>query len=270
MTAVLLVPAAGGLALGVAWLAGRRRRRRALLARLAPPPHARRVGPAARIARVVVAALAGGLLGGLPLGVLGAAAVVVGAAGTGVVRRSARTAHYDAQVLDFLTVLARAMRSGASPHAAVAEAAGGVDGAAGADLARLHERLERGSTLAGALRRWADERPRPAVRATAAALALGHQTGGLRAEVVDGVAAAVRQRLDVRAEARGLATQARASAVVLAAAPLLFLLLGLVTGSGASEFLLGTPAGVACLVLGLALDAGAFAVMLHLVAGVGR
>jgi tight adherence protein B len=108
------------------------------------------------------------------------------------------------------------------------------------------------------------------VRSTAAALALGHEMGGLRAEIVDSVAAAVRQRLDTRAEARGLATQARASAVVLAAGPVAFLVLGLLRKSAATQFLLGSPAGLVCLLGGLLLDAAGLFAMLRLVSGVGR
>jgi len=260
----------GAVVAGAAHLGRRSRRRHVVATRLAAPLPSARPARGAPIARALVAGCAGALLGGPVLAVL----AVVSAASAGLVVKAVRAAgrgeRYDAQVLEFLAGVGRALRSGASPHVALAEAATGTDGAAAADLDRLHQRLERGSSLADALRRWADERPRPAVRAAAAALALGQQTGGLRAEVVDGVAGGIRQRLEARVEARALATQARASAVVLAGAPLAFLVLGLGAGTGASEFLLRTPAGILCLVVGLALDAGAFVVMLRIVGGVGR
>ncbi len=250
----------------------RRRHHRAVVTgRLdAAAPGVPPLGTGPRLARLAVVAGVGALLGGPGAAVLG----IVVVAGAGPVRRALvrlrRGDLYDAGVVELLAALARSLRSGVGAHVALAEAGPTVAGPVADDVVRLLNRLDQGMTLGDGLRRWSDERPRAAVRATAAALALGHETGGLRADIVDRVAAAARQRLDTRAEARGLATQARASAVVLAGAPLLFVVLGLVAGSGSSQFLLRTPIGLVCLVLGLALDVGAFAVMVRMVSGVGR
>lgn len=263
---------AGGAAVvvGTARLVQQRRRRGAVTARLGPGTRPRRLGLGHRATRAGAAALGGALLGGPVLATLAALATALSGVVGQALQRARRRERYDADVVAFLSGFARSLRSGAVVHAALAEAASGTGGALGEDLDQLLGRLERGSTLVDGLRRWADERPRAAVRSAAAALALGHETGGLRAEVVDSVSASVRQRLDARAEARGLATQARASAVVLASAPLVFLVLGVLSGGGATGFLLGTPAGVVCLVVGLLLDLAAFGAMLHLVSGVGR
>ena len=247
------------------------RRRRAVLvtARLSAraSPH---VAPVHHVVRGVLGGVAGWWLGGPAIAALGVAAALL----VGPVRRGvARLGHddrYDLAMIDLLAAFAGSLRSGAVVHVALAEAGAAVSGPVAADIDRLLARLEQGMALPDALRRWCDERPSPAVRAAAASLALGHETGGLRAEIVDGVAMAVRQRADARAEARGLATQARASAVVLALAPLVFVALGVVGGTDSSRFLLRTPVGLACLVSGLVLDAAAFTVMLRLVAGVAR
>ena len=92
------------------------------------------------------------------------------------------------------------------------------------------------------------------VRLVAAALTIGAGSGGEVARAVDGVAVTLRERHEVLAEARALATQARASAAVLATAPLVFALLVATVEPDAIAFLFTTPLGVGCLVLGLGLD----------------
>ena len=54
------------------------------------------------------------------------------------------------------------------------------------------------------------------MRLVAAALSLGAQAGGEVARAVDRIAATLRERRELQAEVRALATQARASAAVLA------------------------------------------------------
>ena len=74
------------------------------------------------------------------------------------------------------------------------------------------------------------------------------------ARAVDRVAATLRERRELRAEVRALATQARASAGVLAVAPLAFAALVSTIEPGVVGFLVTTPVGLACLAVGLGLD----------------
>ena len=71
---------------------------------------------------------------------------------------------------------------------------------------------------------------------------------------LDRVAATLRERRELRGEARALSTQARASAGVLTIAPIAFAGLVSTIEPGVVGFLLTTPAGLACLAVGLALD----------------
>src|SRR5690606_2841281 len=84
---------------------------------------------------------------------------------------------------------------------------------------------------------------------------LGARAGGEVARAVDGVAASLRERREVRGELVALATQARTSAMLLVVAPLGFAGLMSTVEPGAIRFLLGTPLGLLCLAAGLALDA---------------
>jgi tight adherence protein B len=115
--------------------------------------------------------------------------------------------------------------------------------------------IEPGSSVGAAPAAWsASPASSPDVRRVAAAPTLGAGAGGEVARAVDGVAATLRERHELRAEVRALATQARASAAVLAAAPLLFAGLVATLEPHAIAFLVTTPAGLACLASGLGLE----------------
>lgn len=157
---------------------------------------------------------------------------------------------------DVLERVASGLRAGSAPLVALAEAAGGADlpPSLAADLARVVERAEERG-FEPALAAWAEERPHPVIGAAAAALQLTASTGGPAAPALEGLAAGLRDRHDAAAEVAALSAQARLSAVVVGAAPLVSLLLSLLVDRRVAPTLIGTPAGRACLLIGLALEA---------------
>lgn len=181
-------------------------------------------------------------------------------------RRSER--RYDDHLLLLLRALARSLRSGATLRTALHEATVGTVGPLRVDLTVLADDLNGG--VVGALQRWAARRPVPSVQLVAGGLALGYSTGGITAVVVDSLADSIRLRLDGRDETAALATQATLSAVVLAAAPLGFLVVGSLGESRSSRFLLGQAAGRICLVSGILLDGLSLLWMLRMVRRVDR
>jgi tight adherence protein B len=84
---------------------------------------------------------------------------------------------------------------------------------------------------------------------------LAVELGGAPARALDAVSASLRDRLGVAAEARALAAQAKASAAVMFGAPLVFCVFLVLSDSSAAAFLLRTPLGLGCLVVGVGLDA---------------
>ena len=98
-------------------------------------------------------------------------------------------------------------------------------------------------------------RPIAGVRLTASALELGIAAGGAHARAIDGVAATLRENLAITAEVRAQAAQAQASALVIGLAPIGFTALACLADHRTATFLFQTPAGLACLTVGLALDA---------------
>lgn len=103
------------------------------------------------------------------------------------------------------------------------------------------------------------------VQALAAAMALG----GPMAATIDAAAALLRERDGIRAEAEAHSAQARLSAKVLTAVPLLFAAWSSVT-SESFRHSLGTPVGLVCLALGATLNLGGWRWMRRVVAGAAR
>ncbi|HVF32527.1 MAG TPA: hypothetical protein VM933_05780 [Acidimicrobiales bacterium] len=156
-----------------------------------------------------------------------------------------------------LEAVARRLRAGGSLAQAIAEVPVDAD----PRCSSLPDAWARATALVpvvgvvAALDDWAASAPAsPSVQLASAALAMAGETGGSPARAVDGVASTLRARLAVAEEVRALSSQARASAAVIALAPLAF---GTLTGLTDDRTLafLTTPHGLALLTAGLALDA---------------
>jgi tight adherence protein B len=77
----------------------------------------------------------------------------------------------------------------------------------------------------------------------------------------------LRDRNGLRREVRALSSQARASAVVIGVAPIAFAVVAGSLDRRTIDFLLHSPAGIACLVFGVVLD-GLGALWMHKLAEV--
>jgi len=194
--------------------------------------------------------LAGGLVGGL------------------VDRVRASPHRFDAALPAALDEIVRSLTSGATLPRALGEAgrAGGATGLVAADLAAVADELDAGASIGEALERWRHRRPGTHVGLVTAAVDLAVMAGGEPAALLAGVADSLRDDQAVAAEARALATQARASAAVVALAPLAFAVL---TAPFRSGGLIGSGAVVWLAVAGLSLDAVGLWWMWRLTGGPG-
>lgn len=244
----------------------------------APPPIRRALHDAAspvdadRVWTAWCATTAVVLVLGITAGGIGLAMVVVTAAVGAPLLVLAATRDrslrlVDAALPDTLDAVARSLRSGAVLHEAVAEAAEASPGRLREDLRRAVDETGDGVPLVAALEAWAARCPTAGVRLAVAALALSAEAGGAAARAVDGVAETLRANLAVQGEVRAQSSQARMSALVIAAAPLAFGALAAGTDGRTAAFLLRTPVGLSCLAAGLALD-GVAAWWMHRVTAV--
>lgn len=205
---------------------------------------------------VGVIVLAGGVtvVGGPGL----AALVGAGAAGGVVVALRAAAGRGEARLVagipDTLDALARSTRAGSS----VVQALAGLDRADGSTsdqlFASIARRVVSGESFEAAVAHLAARHSHPSVRLALAALVVSHETGAPPAKAVEGVAATLRDGAALAAEARAHATQARASAWVLVVAPAAFSLFTIATDPRVGDFLLRSPLGWLCLILGVGLD----------------
>jgi tight adherence protein B len=206
----------------------------------------------------VLGAIVGLLLAGPVAGVLGAAAGLVLRRTTAARAGAADRSNERATVLDALTLLAADLRSGRTPADALTAAAEVASGTTRRALTDAALAAARGSDVAVAL--GAGESAAPEVlRGLAACWSVCATAGSGLAAGVDrlqeGLRAAETQRRAVEAELAG----PRATAGLLAVLPVAGLGLAAALGAHPVGVLLHTRFGLACLVVGLGLDAAGLA-----------
>lgn len=209
-----------------------------------------RVAAGGLVVAVVAAWSRAGPVGGA---VTGALLLLVGVA---CLRASAERGprRADAHLADLLEHTSRNLRAGCDLVSSLEVAAGAVEGLHGPEVTSVVIRARRGASLSDALASWEAAHPRPPVRLVVGALEVASITGGARARALDGVAATLRSRRAVAAEAGALAGQARASAAVLVALPVVVAVLGSAADPRLARTLLGTPVGLGCVVGAAVLD----------------
>lgn len=172
----------------------------------------------------------------------------------------------DASLPEFLESTSRSLRAGRSLMEATRQASLG-QGLLADDLKALFLAVDRGLPFAESAESWAERRPYPSVRSVVTALSVGLATGADLSNSLDHVAAALRDRASLQGEISALASQARASAMVIGLAPLAFLGVASAGGSPPSE-LFGSPIGLLSLAVGLLLDLVGLIWMSRIIEGV--
>jgi tight adherence protein B len=267
---------AGALAAATVLLAGSavvRGSKERLLGRLAPwaPEHQadssrttcpRTDEPWRRLAPALVV-VAGGtvgwaLLGGPPGAATG---IAVGAAAPAMMRRRQerrRADRLEEQLIEACIGMGAAVRSGMSLAQALGYAAEEVGEPLGPtlrDVARAHDL---GLPLDQAVERWGSRLGGDDATFVAAALRLHRSIGGNLPTVLEQAAATLRERRATTREVRSLTAQARLSGAILVLLPVGFFLFLSVTSPHDMGAAYRTPAGLAAIATGGALDGLAF------------
>jgi tight adherence protein B len=116
--------------------------------------------------------------------------------------------------------------------------------------------------------RWAEAATDPGEQLVAQAVELVAATGHATPLVFDTVADGLRERAALAGELRAQTAQARASAIALGLLPLAFTGLLSLTDPTVPGFLFGSPAGWACLAVGIGLQASGGWWMHRIITGV--
>jgi tight adherence protein B len=217
-----------------------------------------RRSPAAHVRLSFGAALAGAALlmlwSGPPAGVFGFAG---GCAGPELAMRrriASRSARVAAQLPEVLASLSAPIRAGASLPQAFVAAAEEAEPPLRAPLERTTRDLDNGVPMDEAIARFATRCAVPEAVLVGRAMRVARQAGGELARVLDEVAETPKDRERMTRELRAATAQARASAVVVAALPVVFLALMSAGAGDQTHLLFGEPIGWLLLGVGGALE----------------
>ena len=177
--------------------------------------------------------------------------ILIGAVGAGralwLRHRETKEAEATAsRLVEVCDLLAAELASGRPPDVALEEAA-----TAWASLRSVADASRLGGDVPAALRSLAATPGADGLRLLAGAWAVSHRTGSGLAGSTRRVADAVRLEQATRRVVVGELSSARATAKLVAALPVLALLMGSGAGADPWAFLIGTPLGLACLAGGL-------------------
>lgn len=162
----------------------------------------------------------------------------------------------DERVVPVLDELARGLRAGLTPAVALGDA---LDGSSNSAVA---------VDVDAVLDRWYQRARSPVVGEVVELLRLGRRLGGLRPEYIAAVSTILVERRQLSEEIGAQSSQARASAMVMTIAPLVFFVALVLTNAEASRLMLHSVLGAVLLTVGLTLDLVAFAWMRRIAASV--
>ena len=158
-------------------------------------------------------------------------------------RRSSREALFERQLVDGLELSARALRSGHPLLSSFRLIAEEIDDPVGRIFGDICQQHEMGVNLDEALRAAADDSSSPDMRLFAASLAIHLRSGGNIADVVEGIAQVIRQRMRLARRVRILTAQTQLSKRILLGMPVVIFAALHILNPGYAELLYATDSG---------------------------
>ncbi|CAM4157073.1 type II secretion system F family protein [Bordetella muralis] len=170
--------------------------------------------------------------------------------------RGRRLARFEGQLPSALLALASALRAGVSVPAALRHIADHSEAPLAQELGLLLREQRLGVAFETALSNLHARVPSEASALFVASLNVASQTGGNLAEILEGIAATLRERLKWQEKVRTLTSQGKLQAWIVGALPLLLLCVLSYLDPGAMAMLWETSTGWAVLALLCALETG--------------
>lgn len=186
----------------------------------------------------------------VPAGILGAGAPFLWL----LLKRSRRREAFNRQLPDALTALAGALRVGLGLNQGIAMVASDHPYPISAEFARAQREMNLGLGIDEVLQNMAARLRSADFNLAVAGILINRQVGGNLAELLDQVAATLRERVRLKNFIRVLTSQQRLSAVIIVAVPpvlMVILFLGL---RDYTNFLLTTPIGHIMLIISVVLQ----------------
>jgi tight adherence protein B len=183
-------------------------------------------------------------------------AVIAGAMPILYVRRKARQriALFEEQFPEAIDLIARALRAGHSLPTALQMTSDEVPDPVGAEFRLLFEQQNYGLSMAEALRAFADRVPLLDARFFVTALQTQREMGGNLSEVLDRLAAVIRERFKVKRQVRAVSAHGRITGAVLGALPLVVAAVLFILSPDHMRLLIDDPLGVYMVITGVVLQ----------------
>jgi tight adherence protein B len=162
----------------------------------------------------------GTVLGGVGLGLLFALLSPLAVAGFVSMRRTRRRAAFTAQLDDALQLMASSLRAGHSVLRAVDAVSRDAGSPAAEEFSRVVNETRIGRDVNVALEEVAQRTASEDFAWVVQAIAIHREVGGNLAEVLDGVGTTIRERNELRRQARVLSAEGRISGIVLFVMPI--------------------------------------------------
>lgn len=218
-----------------------------------------RTDPASFTVLVACAAVSLGLLIGLLtnafLGVLFAVATPFGARMGLAILTDRRRGKFDAQLTDTIQMLIGGLRVGHSILRSIEAAAGEADAPTSEELGRVVNETRIGKDLRLALDEAAQRMESDDFHWIGQAIQINREVGGDLAEVLEQVAATIRERSEIKGHVRALTGEGKMSAVVLMAVPVVLAVIISFINPGYTDVFFTEPIGIFLVFLSLVMFA---------------
>lgn len=168
--------------------------------------------------------------------------------------QSARVVKFEEQFPEAVELIARAMRAGHAFTTGIKIAADELPEPAGPEFRLLYERQNYGAAIPDALKAFAERIPTIDARFFVTAVLTQREAGGNLSEILDRLAAVMRERFRIRREVRVRSAHGRITAYILAAMPPVLAVLMLLANPTQMLMLANDPLGVRLILTGVVLQ----------------
>ena len=168
--------------------------------------------------------------------------------------RDRRLRQFEAQFPEAVELIARSLRAGHAFTTGLKIAADELPGPAGPEFRALYDRQNFGAPIPEALRMFAQRIPTLDARFFVTAVLTQREAGGNLAEILERLAAVMRERFRIRQEVRTRSAHGRVTAWVLAAMPPVLAVLMTVSNPSHMSVMFTDPLGVKMVIAGVAMQ----------------
>jgi len=168
--------------------------------------------------------------------------------------RRKRLAVFEEQFPEAIDLIARGLRAGHALTTALQLVGDEVPDPVGAEFRLLFEQQNYGMSLADALRAFAQRVPIIDARFFVTALLTQREMGGNLSEVLDNLAAVIRERFRVKRQVRVVSAQGRITGIVLSCLPPALAVVLFIISPSQLRLLIEDPLGVQMVVVGVVLQ----------------